>query len=389
MDPGGRRRGLRVLADPEAGRAVPRPPERPQRPGRQAGDPPRGRRRRRPRPGVGDLADGRAREEDRGAGHPGRPVARPVDRGTGRPRDPALLAGARARLGGGARRLRPRLQLRLRQHHLVAHADHAAADGERSARGVRAPVRRRGQHRQRRAAGPAPRGPERARLRRRGGEGPPAVARRGRRRQARAVPRRGARRGAPGPDGRAPGRPGDAGLRAAGRHPRHVRGACQADVRPVGARLPDRSDARRHVHDRQGGQRPVIPGDRRAQRAPRRIASPERPAAARGAGEDQHVPHADVRLLPRADAEHAGRRRLAAGPHAAALRHGHQRRQPALPPRPADAGGGRRRGSAQGRAAPAVPRRHAAHEPVPLDKLGMPVERFGDSTGRIDYLTDV
>ena len=46
-----------------------------------------------------------------------------------------------------ARRLRRRLQLRLHEHDLLAQSDHAAADGEQPARGVRAAVRRQRQHR--------------------------------------------------------------------------------------------------------------------------------------------------------------------------------------------------------------------------------------------------
>ena len=97
-------------------------------------------------------------------------------------------------------------------------------------------------------------------------------------------------------------------VRAAGRHPRHVRGAFPAHVRPAGAGVPDRHDAGRHVHAEPRGERPRLPRDWRARLAPRLLAPPERPGQAGEAGQDQHVPHAAVRLLPR---QAASRRRTA------------------------------------------------------------------------------
>ena len=58
----------------------------------------------------------------------------------------ARVARALPRLERADRRLRRRLQLRLRQHAVVAQPDDAAADGEQAARGVRAAVRRQRQH---------------------------------------------------------------------------------------------------------------------------------------------------------------------------------------------------------------------------------------------------
>ena len=60
-----------------------------------------------------------------------------------RPGHGAAVAGARAGVGGFRDVLRLRPQLRLHRHHRVGRADVAAADGARSERGVRAPVRRR------------------------------------------------------------------------------------------------------------------------------------------------------------------------------------------------------------------------------------------------------
>ena len=61
---------------------------------------------------------------------------------------------------------------------------------------------------------------------------------------------------------------------------------------------PDRPDARQHVHDRPRGERPRLSRDRRARRAPPAVASPERPEKLEKLAEDQHLPHAAVRLLP-------------------------------------------------------------------------------------------
>ena len=86
-------------------------------------------------------------------GRGGRHVDRPDARERGRRLDPARLARAVDRQGGqrGAVHLGP--QLRLHPDDLVAHAHHAAADGEQPAGGVRAPVRRQRLDRPRRAAG--------------------------------------------------------------------------------------------------------------------------------------------------------------------------------------------------------------------------------------------
>ena len=48
-------------------------------------------------------------------------------------------------------------------------------------------------------------------------------------------------------------------------------------------------------------------------------------------GQDRHASHAPAQLLPGADARHAGRRRLAAGPQRDPVRQRHGRRQPAPP----------------------------------------------------------
>ena len=63
---------------------------------------------------------------------------------------------------------------------------------------------------------------------------------------------------------------------------------------------PVRPDPRHHVHDVARGEPADLPGDRRARPASRAVAPPEQPGEDREAGEDQHLPHRAVRLLPRA-----------------------------------------------------------------------------------------
>ena len=153
--PGRRRRGAgarRAVADAGAAGAVPRS----------------GRRADRPQPAAGRIAGRRQRRAfaraDRVAERasirsaPKAPTSqagidRRSDRRPGaRQGHAAAVArdGARTELPG--RQLRQRLQLRLLEHDVLAHADHAAADGSQSARRVRADVRRR---RQRRRSGSA------------------------------------------------------------------------------------------------------------------------------------------------------------------------------------------------------------------------------------------
>ena len=138
VDAGGGGHRLRVHADPEAARALPRSPVRRQRPGRPQGSG-GGRARHR----AGDVADRHLAQEDRRRGRPQRDHHRPDDRQGDRPGDAVPVARGRHRgLHRLRRRLRRRLQLHLHEHHLVAGADDAAADGDQSARRVRAHVRR-------------------------------------------------------------------------------------------------------------------------------------------------------------------------------------------------------------------------------------------------------
>ncbi len=129
--------GFDVLADSEAARALPRLARRRLQPDAS------GHARRRPCRQRGRMADRRRRQAHRGRGRPGRHDHRP----DGRPPDRAGHAVPVDRAGDRGlhrlrRRLHDRLQLRLHEHHLLELADHAAADGDQPARGVRAAVRR-------------------------------------------------------------------------------------------------------------------------------------------------------------------------------------------------------------------------------------------------------
>ena len=166
LDPGHDRQGRRLSDHPQAVRAAP-----------LVG----GRRQRARQQGRGHASHGLVRLADRcvGQAHRGRRrlqqhLDRPGDRRQGRRRDAAAVARGRHR--GLLERdwiVRRRLQLHLRQHDLVAHADDAAADGDQPARGVRADVRA-GRHAgpARGAAAPAEERPRRRRPRDRPAPGP-------------------------------------------------------------------------------------------------------------------------------------------------------------------------------------------------------------------------
>ncbi len=64
--------------------------------------------------------------------------------------------------------------------------------------------------------------------------------------------------------------------RCAGRHTRHLRGACACHVRPHRARMESRRHARGHVHEGRRSEQHRLPADRRARVASHRLASWER-----------------------------------------------------------------------------------------------------------------
>ena len=196
LDAGGGGDGIRALADPPAARALPGSAAgadgaRPRAGGADAGRP-----RGRPRAHHRRLPDRRARQADRGGRLRGGPLRRPDRRRGAGQGDAARVPPGRHRAAGVRRRLRRRVQLCLHQHAELEHADHAAADGEQSARGLRTAVRRRRQHGSGRTPRADPAGPEHPRRRdAQGGPAPQGARRRGPR-KALGLPDRGAGRGA-------------------------------------------------------------------------------------------------------------------------------------------------------------------------------------------------
>ena len=125
---------IRVHADPEADREIPRQPGHRLEPGSAARWHPRGQHL--------DVAHRIGAEADRGRGLLRRHLARSDGRRPDRQGHGVSVARNRHRGPGGLhRRVRRGLQLRLHEHDRVAGADHAAADGNQSARRLRADVR--------------------------------------------------------------------------------------------------------------------------------------------------------------------------------------------------------------------------------------------------------
>ena len=121
---------------------------------------------------------------------------------------------------------------------------------------------------------------------------------RARQEQARRIPRRHPRYRAPHSEGgRAERHHEDArSWNARVGIPETLRRARQADERSDGDRLPDRHDARGHLHDGARRQQPQLSRDRRAGRTPLRVAPPERPGEDRQAAEDRRASCEVVRL---------------------------------------------------------------------------------------------
>ena len=88
-----------------------------------------------------------------------------------------------------------------------------------------------------------------------------------------------------------------AGHGEAERHPRDVRRARLADVRPAGARVPGRHHPHRDDDDRPRGQHPDLPRDRRRRPAPSVDPPPQQPGVDREGDPDQRVPHGAVRQV--------------------------------------------------------------------------------------------
>src|SRR5439155_13800587 len=160
-------------------------------------------------------------------------------------------------------------------------------------------------------------------------------------------------------------------------------GTCQVNVRLAGAGLPDRSHPHDHLYGRPRKDGANVSRDRGSRRAPSIDAPRLGSAEDREGGPDRSPAVEDVRLLPGEAAIHTGRGWLAAGSLDNHLRQRHQRRQWTFRRRPAPCVSRRRIGRTQGRPPYPVSTKYAACESelTLLDKLGIPVENFGDSNG--------
>ena len=206
VDAGRRRRGLRADADARAAGAVPGRPARPEQSGLRAHTGAAGRR---ACESEHALPHRRVAADERNLARCRHLDGSDRREGDGRI-DAARVARAGGRIGGNRRRVRRRVRVRVHQHDFVARRRHAAADGEQSARRVRAPVRRQRQHRRPNAARANPPGPQRARFGPRRGGAPAGRARCRRPREADRVPRRDPRRRTPHPESRGTERQGAA-----------------------------------------------------------------------------------------------------------------------------------------------------------------------------------
>src|SRR5258706_2807649 len=179
--------------------------------------------------------------------------------------------------------VRRRFEWRVHEQYFVELADHAAADGERSASGLRAALRHDGEYRSGSAARAAPAGQEHPRLRpgrdlapqsTPGAQGPNQVCR---------VSRLGPGHRAAHPEGRGTEFARAARGRSADGDPERLRGPREADDGLAGPLVSDRPDAYQHVHAGEGSELTRISGDRRLRLASSRIASSERTGEARAA----------------------------------------------------------------------------------------------------------
>ena len=184
-------------------------------------------------------------------------------------------AVARSRDGSPRRRriLRPRLRLQLRRHDLVPFADHAAADGDRSAQAVHPAVR---SGRQRRGAR-APVEAVRVAARHADGRGRDAAAQPGAVRQAGACPTiwRACAKSSAASRRWKSGTCRTSTSRTC-RRARRLRSAPQPDVRHGRAGVSGEHDARLHLHDGGRGQQPDLQPHRRVRRVPSAVAPSER-----------------------------------------------------------------------------------------------------------------
>ena len=381
VDAGRHRRRVRVLAHPEAARAVPPVAGRRHQP--HAGQPGRGRGR--PRGQRGRMADGRLR---RSAPRP-RTCATAPRSIRWWPRRSARRRRSRRsswppRTSPATSAPAPRVQLRLHEHHLVEHADDAAADGDQPARGLRADVRAAGHRRRSARRAACATAASSTRSRSEAAELQQGSGRRDRARlgdyldNVREIERRIQRTEAYNADA-------SRGRWTADRRAGVVRRARVADVRPAGGGLPGRPDARLHVHDGPRAEPAHVSGHRRHRAAPHRVAPRQRPGRTSPERAKINTYHVALfaKFLEQA-AQHARRRRVAARSLADRLRRRHGQPQRARQRPAAARGGGRRRGPGN---------RHVQLAPrTPIGNLWLSVAQhfgaerstFGDSTGTVD-----
>ena len=156
--------------------------------------------------------------------------------------------------------------------------------------------------------------------------------------------------------------------RRADRRARLLRRACEADVRPAGARVRHRGDARVELQDGARRQRARLPGERRHHAVPRAVAPRRQVGDNRGVRQAEPLSRQHRRLFPRETEEHAGRRRQPARSHAGALRQPDGRRQPPFAQATAAVPGRTRQRSAQRQSALQGAAGHADGERA-LDRL--------------------
>ena len=232
----------------------------------------RARLRHQPRRRAVVVAHRRAAEAHRGSRLRARRHARPGGGAGDRPGDDAAVARARHRgLHRPDRRLLAGLQLRVHEHAQLEERDHAAADGDQPAAGVRAPVRRR--HHARGAAwrGSRPTRASSISSRAISSSSPASIGARDKARLDEYTRAR-ARDRAPRAAGRAPDRLADRRARSAGGRAGGVRGARHADVRLHGDRVRGRPDARERVHADARAEPADLPEHRRHRAAPHDLA---------------------------------------------------------------------------------------------------------------------
>ena len=188
--------------------------------------------------------------------------------------------------------------------------------------------------------------------------------------------RRGAERHRPAGHGSAPGR-------AAG-----VRGSPRIDARPAVARVPDGSDARCLVHARQGTERQALPADWRARSASSAVASQRQPRADRADVEDQPVSRelfaeylAKLRATPDGDGSLLDHMTILYG---SGISNSSRHSGDNLPLMLVGGGAGTLKGGQHLKYADNLDGESAGHL---MDKMGVPVEKLGGSTGKLQIDT--